>query len=63
MKRMIKHTKKYNIHKSEEFKDWLKMYMKETYGAGSLPNKNGNANSWGWKKLSLKEESKIIIQK
>lgn len=45
-----------NIRKSDPFIQWLKVYMLDTYGVGSLPNKNGKANSWGWKNLS--EESK-----
>jgi G:T-mismatch repair DNA endonuclease (very short patch repair protein) len=49
-----------NIRKCKNFKSWLKNYMLETYGVGSLPNKNGNANSWGWKNLSLEEKQKRL---
>lgn len=45
-----------NIRKSPEFISWLKIHMNEKYGAGSLPNNNETADSWGWKKLTETEK-------
>lgn len=49
-----------NVRKSDEFKSWLKNYMKNTYGIGSLPDINGNADSWGWNKLSLEDKQERL---
>lgn len=49
-----------NIRKSDTFKHWLKDYMINTYGVGSLANKNGNANSWGWKTISDEDKCKKL---
>jgi G:T-mismatch repair DNA endonuclease (very short patch repair protein) len=49
-----------NIWKSEEFKTWLKKHMKDTYGVGSLPNNKGNADSWGWNKLTILEKEERL---
>lgn len=56
----IEHYGVDNIRKSDEFKSWLKNYMQDNYGIGSLPNKNGNADSWGWNKLSLEDKQKRL---
>lgn len=59
-KTFIEHYGVDNIRKSEEFKSWLKNHMKDTYGVGSLPNINGNADSWGWNKLSLEDKQERL---
>ena len=49
-----------NIWKSKEFRDKLNQHMLEKYGVMSVPNINGNADSWGWKKLTTEEKEERI---
>jgi G:T-mismatch repair DNA endonuclease (very short patch repair protein) len=38
-----------NVWKSKKYHEKLAEQMTKQYGKGSVPNKNGNANYWGWK--------------
>jgi G:T-mismatch repair DNA endonuclease (very short patch repair protein) len=59
-KTFLEHYGVDNIWKSNDFKSWLKKHMMDTYGVGSLPNNNGNADSWGWNKLTQKEKEERL---
>jgi len=49
-----------NIWKSKDYVKWLHKHHLEKYGKKSVPNNNGNANSWGWKNLSCIDKNKRL---
>jgi len=53
--------KNYGVDNIWKKRDFIIQRMIDKYGVGSVPNINGNANSWGWKTTS--EEKKKRIKK
>jgi G:T-mismatch repair DNA endonuclease (very short patch repair protein) len=49
-----------NIRKSDWFKDQHKIYMQNTYGVGSLPNRNGNMQIY-WDSKTEEEKQKHML--